>query len=169
MKKNKGNKMEPIAIYSETRFSGKRDFKLYPDEIRVIGKVFLQKDFDVNIELKNLNPNYEKVKIREKGFMAGMYLIILPLIIKFILISAFNVKIDNPAIGFMVILAISGGILCIATFRKIEFYVFKNSFGVNILDIARSGKEKHNFDKYVEQIILCVNECNSNINTGKIE
>ncbi len=154
--------MEPIATYSEKRFSGKRYFELYPEKVHVQGKVFLQNDFDINIELKKLSPDYQKLRVREKAFWAGIWMVTIPLLLLEILTSVFSVTFANPIIGLMIVFPISGILLCVATFRKVEFYSFSNSSGIAVLDIARAGKDKEKFEAFVEQLIGCIKESKNN-------
>jgi uncharacterized membrane protein YqjE len=149
--------MEPIATYSESRFSGKRDFELYTDKLQIKGKVFLKSDFETLIELNNIKPHFEKIRVREPAFMGGVGMVLAALLIMFILHSVFDVLITNKVMGFMIILVVSGFLLCAATFRKVEFYRFKNLSDTVVLDIARSGKDKNRFDSFVEKIISCIN------------
>ena len=145
--------MEEVPTYSETRFSGKRRFELHSDKIRIQGKTFLKSDFDISVKLKGLDPNYQKVKVRENMFWSGIGLIIIPLVIAEILSSAFEISFVNPVMGLMLCFAVCGAVMCVVTFRKVEFYQFKNSSDIVALDIARSGKDKEHFDTFVEQVV----------------
>jgi hypothetical protein len=148
--------MEQSLIYLETRFSGRRRFELHPDKICIQGKTFLISDFDISVKLKDLDPNYQRLRVREKAFVSGIWLIIVPLITAEILHSAFKVSFENPVMGLMFCFSVCGAVTCVATFRKVEFYQFKNSSGIAVLDIARSGKDKKHFDKFVEQLVSCI-------------
>jgi hypothetical protein len=105
------------------------------------------------VKLKDLDPNYEKLRVREKAFWSGIGLIIIPLVIAEILSSAFKVPFENPVMGLMLCFAVCGAVTCVVTFRKVEFYLFKNSSGIAVLDIARSGKNKNHFETFVEQVV----------------
>jgi len=157
IRKSKREKiMDLIATYSETRFSGKRDFELYPDYIRVHGKVFLHSDFDVTIPLVTLKPNCSLLRIREASFIAGMWLILISLILTGILVAGFKLPIDHVLVLFVASLPIAGFILCLATFHKVEFIRFQNDFGIVLLDVARAGKDKNKFDAFIQALTATI-------------
>jgi hypothetical protein len=57
--------------------------------------------------------------------------------------------------GVWVIIAfgIVGFVLAGLSLKKIEFVQIRSLAGVRVLDIARSGPERHNFDRFVEALI----------------
>jgi len=150
--------MEPLAVYKEMRFRGRRVFTLFIDRIHVHGKVFFEKDFDLTIELIKLNPVCQKLWIRDQMFWVGMLLTVIPAIVAEILVSAFGIEWSNKAVGLMFCLAISGVLLCLATVRKVEFFCFVNNQGIPTLTIARSGKQKKDFDSFIEKLVSSIKD-----------
>lgn len=148
--------MEPLAVYQEKRFSGRRVFTLFSDKIHVRGKDFLEKDFDLTIELVTLSPLCQKLWIRDKMFWAGIILVGIPAIMAKILMSAFGIEWSNEAVGLMFALAISGVLLCLATVRKVEFCSFSNNHGIPTLAIAKSGKQKEDFGTFIERLVSAI-------------
>jgi len=144
--------MDPLSIYSERSFSRACHYELYPDRLRIKGKVFLQNEFDVTIGLKDLNPDYQKLKAREKSFWAGLWVALVPAILLEILVSVFHITFVNPVFGLMICLVVTGLLLCAVTVKKVEYYRFTNSSGIHVLDIARVGKDKQKFDGF----IICI-------------
>ena len=150
--------MEPIATYSETHLLSKRHFELFPDRIRITGKVYLQSDFDLIVNLKNILPHYETIRIREKIFSAGIVIAVTPLFIFAILYGLTKEVLFYPAMGLMLAVGI---VISAFTFRKVEYRQFRNSSNVAVMHISRSGKDKHKFDTFIEQFVSCIKECNS--------
>lgn len=149
--------MEPVATYSEDLFSGKRLFTLYPDHVHIQGKAYLKNDFIVDVELKNLDPHYSQIRVRDSGFWAGVWIILGAVMMAEILSRVFHVDLTNPVLGFFATLPIAGLLLCIVTFRKIECYSFINTSGVLALTIARSRKNSQAFDTFIAQLIGFIN------------
>jgi len=107
--------MEPLSTYSERSFSRACHYELYPDRLHISGKIFLQNEFEVAFELKDLNPDYQKLKLRDKSFWAGLWVALVPAILLQILISVFHMKFDNPVFGLMIGLVVTGLLLCAVT------------------------------------------------------
>ncbi|MBE0534755.1 MAG: hypothetical protein IH624_03735 [Phycisphaerae bacterium] len=149
--------MEPVATYSETRLMGKRYFELFADRVRITGKVYWQSDFDVTIPLTNVLPYYETIRIREKICGAGVVLAAVPVVLFVILYELSKEVIVYPA---MVCMLAVGVVTSVFTFRKIEYRQFRNSSNGVVFNVARSGKGKHSFDRFVEQLVSRIEECN---------
>jgi len=148
--------MDPIATYAETRFSGKRQFELFSDTIRVRGKTFLKSDFDSTIPLKSLNPDFSRLRVRESAFVWGMWLIIIAALLGGILVAGFKLPADHILVVLVTIQPVAGLAFCLATFRKVEFYCFQNDSGVTLLDVARAGKEKDRFDDFAGSLTAAI-------------
>jgi hypothetical protein len=145
---------DPIATYSETTFLQKRFFALADDSIQVNGKSFNTR-FETNIPLALLNPVPEKAWIRNADFNTGISLCLLAVFMLFVASLALSNVIELPAIAriatvvFTAALGIAGIVLLARNWRKVEWVRFKNSSEIVILDLAKSGKQKANFDKFV--------------------
>jgi len=151
--------MESIMTYSETRLNGQRYFELYPDKIRIRGKVFLQSDFDTTVPLGNLSPVFEKVRIRGQGFWGGLKLTVISFIALTIMASVSAIDFGSFITVLVACFLVTGLLICAVTFPKIQIYRFKNSAEIIALDIARSGKEKDKFDDFVDNIVACISQC----------
>lgn len=147
-----------IATYYEKRFSGKRHFELFHDKIKIHGKKYLQNDFEYTIDLKDLKVEHQIIKNRDGTFWGGILCAFFAFIAMNILSSAFSITFENSVMGMLLVVLISGVLLCIVTFKKIEFYQFQNHNGVVLFDIGRSGKEKHNFDNFVSKLVENIKE-----------
>ena len=47
----------------------------------------------------------------------------------------------------------AGLIFSAATFRKVQFFRFKNQAGVTVLDLARSGKHAAELDAFIDALV----------------
>lgn len=150
--------MKPIATFSEGRFSGKRFYNLSSDKIRVAGKVFLQNEFDIVLQLNTINPDFSIIRIRDKAFWSGIWLMLGASLVHALLTTVFGVTYEYKVLGAFIVIGLAGAVLCLATFRKIEFYSFKNLAGITVLDIARSGSEKSKFDSFIKKLVHAIDQ-----------
>ena len=145
--------MEQIATYSEIRFDGSRTFTLFPDRIVVKGKQTFHSDFESNIPLATLDSNYDCVRIRNRIFIAGVWIAIISFIMFIILLTGLKIPFTEFSPGIILSIGVAGLILSAATYRKVEFLRFRNKAGLIVLDIARSGKHADEFDTFVDTLI----------------
>ncbi len=144
--------MQPIATYSEVRFEGSRSFTLLSDKIVVRGKQSLQSEFEATIPLKTLDPSPDKLRSRNQIFTWGMWTAIIGFVVCAILVTGFHMGFATFPPGLVACIGMSGVILMLATFRKVEFVRFKNDGGIVILDIARAGKSATQFDSFIDAL-----------------
>jgi hypothetical protein len=145
--------MEPLVVYSEQLFGGKRVLELYPDHVHIQGNAYLRSDFIADIQLNNLDPHYRTIRVRDGGFWAGLWIIIIAWGIAAILSFVFHVELSNPVLGFFATLPLAGLLLCVVTFRKIELYSFINTSGVFALNIARSRNNPHACEVFMTKLL----------------
>lgn len=155
--------MEPIATYSEKRFEGSRKFELFEDKICIQGKICTKGDFELALDLKDLNPEYSIFRFRPKFWLSGVWIIIIPIFIAVFLSKAYKMTVEDFPMVLALIMPVVGIVLILATFKKVEFYSFRNSSEVTVLDIARSGKEVDKFDGFVEKLIDCIKASKNNV------
>lgn len=159
--------MESLIIYTESRLNGKRVFDLYPDAIRVRGNIFMKASFDQTIPPHDIDPKPSIVRMRENGvFVAGLVLTFIPAIIAGILLTVFKASIQNFFVWLMVAFPVCGLVMCLASFKNLEFNCFRNSYGVAILDIGRAGKEAENYQSFIDKLIESIESCKSNTEHG---
>jgi len=75
-----------------------------------------------------------------------------------VLVSGFHMSFATFAPGLVACIGMSGVMLMLATFRKVEFVRFKNDSGIVILDIARSGKSAAQLDSFVDALTKQIRE-----------
>lgn len=149
--------MEPIAEYAEKTFRTKKVLTLFPDKIKITGKVLLDREFDVEIELKNVSPVYQRIWQREKTFWGGVAISLLAAAALEILRTVWELPWSHPTSGLMAVFIMSGVLLCCATARKVEYYLFTNAAGASLFDVARAGKRKSEFDGFISQLVATIN------------
>ncbi|EEF60948.1 hypothetical protein [Pedosphaera parvula] len=145
--------METIATYSEVRFDGSRKFTLFSDKLAVNGKRTLHSEFETVIPLNTLDPNYDRLRVRNVNFGVGLWMAVIAFVTSTVLVSGFKMSFTALAPGMIATVGLAGLILCAATYRKVEFLRFKNAAGLAILDIARAGKDAPKFDSFIEALI----------------
>jgi hypothetical protein len=144
--------MQTLATYSEVRFDCSRNFTLLADKIIVRGKQSLKSEFETAIMLISLNPSPDRLWIRNRSFIGGMWLVLVSFVICSILVSGFSVSFATFAPGLLVSIGLGGVVLMLATFRKVEFVRFKNDGGIVILDIARAGRRAAQLDSFIDAL-----------------
>jgi hypothetical protein len=143
---------QPIATYREQRFDGKRTFELFDDRVRVAGSAQLSSEFDLSVPLHALNPEPMRLRIRNKAFWAGTWLLLGSVLGCTVLLSAMQVSYASAAFVLVAVVGASGLALSLATARKVEFLAFQNNAGFQVLAIARSGPDARRLDAFVELI-----------------
>jgi hypothetical protein len=143
----------PLATYKEVRFDGKRLFELNTDSIRVAGSTTFQSSVDTTIPLNRIDPRVARLQIRHSAFWGGLIVAVVGFIAYEVLVSGFGLDRFAKAPGLLLGLGLVGVALCLATARKTEFAQFESDAGVPVLNIARAGPERHDFDAFVRQVL----------------
>ena len=138
----------PTATFTERRFDGRRQFELYSDRIAISGIASLGARFELNIDLDALVPAPDRLWARSRGFWSGIGMLLvfstIPLGFEAVLSSYWK--------GLSWVLAAGGLLLALATARRIEWAVFRNSAGIELVTIARSGPDRDNFQRFVDAV-----------------
>ena len=156
------NEAEPIATYRETRFDGKRVFELFPDRVRICGSIQLSSEFETSIPLTALNPNPMHVRIRNKAFWSGLWMLLVAVVLDTVLVSSFHIPPESFSVGLIGCIGMGGLVLMLATARKVEFITFVNIAGVHVLDFARSGPDVRNLDSFVQLVSTNISNATRN-------
>lgn len=153
---------EPIAIYREQRFDGKRVFELFPDRVCIRGSAQFTSEFETSISLATLNPNPTRIRIRNKAFWGGLWLLLAASLLDTILVSAFHIPRASESVVLIAVIGMTGLALMLATARKVEFISFTSTAGVHVLDFARSGPDARNLDSFVKLVITNISNATRN-------
>ena len=146
--------MEPIVTYSERRLDGRRQFSLFPNEVLIAGSSIYGAHFESRFALASIEPTVSRLWIRSGVFLFGATMVGVSALICLILASL------PPVVSWAywpvwVIIAtgVAGAVLLGFSFRKIEFASFRGQAGVIVLDVARSGPDRHRFDSFVAALV----------------
>jgi hypothetical protein len=144
---------EPLATYREVRSDGRRRFELYADRIVVKGSGARTK-FEATVLFANLRPEPDKLWIRHKSFLLGVFMLLLSIAPFAVLARSFadGTHADRlgPCLGIGVGLSFVGFVICLKTFRKVEFARFQSHAGIVVLDVAYAGPDRGRFREFVD-------------------
>jgi hypothetical protein len=148
---------EYITEFHEVRPNGRRHFELFKDRL-IIRSRTARVDSEITIMLANLRPEPNRLRVRPKEFGLGVMLLVIA--IGLALSAALTARMaPNPRLWYTAWLSIAAGTLFVSlvifakTARKIEFLQFVSHQGNILLDVARSGPQRHEFDGFVETLI----------------
>ena len=140
------------ASYHERRFDGERRFELRNDHLAISGNASLGARFEQTVPLATLVLPPDKQWSRPAGFNAGIWM---TLIFSSIPLG-FGTMLNTYWLGLSWVLAIGGGLLAIATARRVEWVTFRNQTGVPLLSVARSRKNPQEFDQFIEALCAAI-------------
>ena len=157
------NEIDPIATYRDQRFDGKRVFELFADRIRIQGSTQFASEFDYSIPLATLNPIPMRMRVRNKNFSAGLWMLLIAVVVDVVLVSSFHIPPESASVVLIGCIGMGGFVLMLATARKVEFMAFSSTAGIHVLDLARSGPDARNLDSFIELVSKCISDA-----TGKV-
>lgn len=129
--------MEPLAVYRETRFEGPRQYSVFPNHLAVSGRETFRSEFEVKVPLANLHPEYSRVRVRNRLFWLGLFLVVLGgLGVLERLSTPTGVRYEDFWAVLWVALLMAGVVLCGATWRKTAQVVFVNESGQGIVGLV---------------------------------
>lgn len=138
--------------YSEQRFDGKRTFQLFPDRVVVRGAETLSSDYDQTIPLATLTPEATTMRYRHPQANSAVWMMAVSMAGLFVLMGYFKMPVEATPVVFTAGLGVIGLLLGVATYKKVEFVIFRTDAGVDVLSVARSGKHAGEFDTFIEAI-----------------
>src|SRR4051812_38805746 len=145
--------MKPIFAYSQATLSGKARYELFHDKIVIRGGVSGFYDFERTLALKKISAEYIKLRVRPTVAWISLCLSILTGLVCFVLIHDFMLPEAIP--GTLGILSASALVVAIATMKKVEYASFcSEDSGSVLLNVARSGPEKNQFDSFVNALVM---------------
>jgi hypothetical protein len=148
---------EFIAQYDEVRPNGRRHFELFKDRVIVRSRT-ARVESEITVMLANLRPEPNRLRVRPKEFGFGVMLLYLSIGLAIVALLTTG-AVANPRLWSTVWFSVAGGALFVSlvifakTARKIEFLQFVSHQGNILLDVARSGPQRHEFDGFVETLI----------------
>lgn len=146
--------METITTYSERRMGARRQFSLYPHEVLVTGGTVSGAHFETRISLASLESTVSRRFVRSEFFLVGVCLAGGCTFACLLLASL------SPVVSWsywpvlcIIVMGIVGFVVIGRTFRLVEFAQFRNQAGVTVLDVARSGPERHKFEGFIDALV----------------
>jgi hypothetical protein len=144
-----------IARYEEKRFDGKRLFDLRHDHLAIAGSTSLGPRFESKVPLNALISEPDKMWTRPRGFWQGIVLLVGCVTVS----MGFEPVLSSWWEGLFVCLAAAGALLSLATWRRVEWVVFRNLAGTPTVNIARSAGKDEKFDQFVQALRVAIDAC----------
>jgi hypothetical protein len=124
---------------------------LYPDSIRVSGNTRLAK-FDTTIRLGTLEPNFERIWFHQNSAYIFGLLFVVGLVALWVLAVGLNRGLSDPLSVAAGAFALTSFLFALVAGQRIELVRFRSHAGVPLLDVARAGKRKSEFDGFVSTL-----------------
>jgi hypothetical protein len=153
------SELEVIETYREVLFEGRRVFELRPDSVHVVGRVFLQSDFELTVPLAQLRPDYQVLRERSRSFWNGLGIMLFGAIGAELLVEGFQFDRFGYVPVLLALAGLSGILLSLATVRKTEYAVFTSDPGLPVLTVGRSGPDRDRFDQFVGLLVSQIRKC----------
>jgi hypothetical protein len=143
--------------FREVRPNGRRQFDLLADRV-IVHSRSARVDSEITIMLADLRPEPNRLLVRPKEFALGLLILIASIPLAFI---GFVVR-ESAAIRnekYLMWFAFAGAILFVSlvilskTSRKIPFTQFVSHNGHPLLDVARAGPQRADYDAFLETLI----------------
>lgn len=145
--------MTAIATYSEVTLFGKRQYELHSDEILIKGAGSWSYDFEQTLPLTKISPDYIRLRIRPNVAWISLTLSLITGLLSVVLVRDFAIR-SAAVPGVLGIFSASALIVAIATIKRVEYARFcSDGYGGVVLNVARSGPERNQFDSFVRKLV----------------
>lgn len=168
--------MDPITTFQERRFTGRTQYSLYPSEIEATGKDYGACEYTQRFPLHQLDPIYDTVKAREKGFSIAVWIIAAIVIVVATDTSGIISLESSHLFAIGATLTLVSVLLFLGNFRKRTYAVFNTTAGTARIAISDDGTQSDDFQSFLnaiqQQIRKTQNEDNEQIvepNTGRTQ
>jgi hypothetical protein len=148
---------DSLARYHEVRPNGRRQFELFKDRV-IVQSRSARVDSEITVILADLRPEPNRLLVRPKEFGMGLLMLLVS-----VALALIGVVASGPAPGRigngLPWFACAGGFFVVAlvifskTLRKIAFIQFVSHTGHPLLDVARAGPQRDEFDSFVQTLI----------------
>lgn len=144
--------MDPINTFQERRFTGRTQYSLYPNEIEAIGKVYGAGEYAQKCPLEQLNPNYDTVKNREKGFSIALWILAgVGIVVATDRTGIVSLE-DGQLFAIVATLILASVLLLLGNFRKRTYAVFHTTGGMPRIAISDDGTQSDDFQAFLQAI-----------------
>jgi hypothetical protein len=141
-----------MDTYHETRLEGKRVFTLTDDGVQVSADIVMGSSYETLVKYDQLDPAITVIRQHHKLFPSSIIGIPLFAITTFVFVNSFNFSLLDFLPGLFAGLTLLSIFIAMITRKRVEYARFCSISGVPLLDIARAGPDKDNFDGYVKEI-----------------
>lgn len=144
---------ESIARYREKRFDGQRTFELFEDRVVVVAKTWSGDESEQSVALVDLMRVPDRARARDRSFATGIWMCL----VGTVLLQSGLLSIHDYLGGLTLCVSIGGGLMAIATWRRIRWVMFGHRNGGHALTIAAIGPDASSFEDFVERVIAGIN------------
>jgi hypothetical protein len=151
------NMGDSLARYDEVRPNGRRSFELFADRM-IVRSRSARLDSEITIMLADLRPEPNRLLVRPKEFGLGLLMLVGSLVTA-IVGGVVRGSAPVPDEKHLIWFACAGALAFVAmvifskTARKVEFIQFVSHNGHPLLDVARAGPQRAEFDPFVQTLI----------------
>ena len=158
---------QPINYYTEIRLDGRREFRLFPTEIRIasIGSFgALGNLAEFTIPLQSIRPTPNRVWQRHRTFGPCLFGAVIAATIAFVaFFGQFSYLVRFEGTFFGALCAVLFGGLAAYTSPRIEYASWVSDAGVVSFDVAASGPHVRRFPEFVGHVIRTIEATRGNV------
>ena len=138
--------------YADSSPFGRREYELAPPVLRAKGRRSLAGDFDVSIELSELSPHYERLRIPRPLLKPGAWIAAVGLVVT-VLFGEVPPFPSYPYLSWIAVsILIAGFAMCLLSLKKVQAVQFRSPAGVGMLIVFDSGPQRSQFEPFVEAV-----------------
>jgi hypothetical protein len=148
---------DSLARYHEVRPNGRRQFELFKDRVIVTSRS-ARLDSEITVILADLRPQPNRLLVRPKEFGLGLLMLLGSMVLAIVGTVARGAA-PGPNDEGLIWFACAGAFFLVSlailskTLRKIEFMQFVSHHGHPLLDVARAGPQRAEYDSFVQTLI----------------
>jgi hypothetical protein len=138
---------------------GRRAYELQESVITAKGDIPLRGNFEVTLDLPELDPRYERLWLRSQFLTVGMWFFAVGMIAYLIETAFIGMDGWSEACLFTLMWAFIGVFLMIVSLKKYQILRFKTKSGVPVLDVFEDGPMKASFTEFVDELVKRISAC----------
>ena len=132
---------------------GRRKYELLESVITAKGDIPLRGDFEVTLDLRDLDARYERLWLRSQFLSVGMFFFALGMIAYLIETAFIGMDGWSAPCLFTMMWAIIGAFIFFVSLKKYQMFRFKTKSGVPVLDLLEDGPMKDSFTAFVDELV----------------
>jgi hypothetical protein len=144
--------------YADTSFFGRRSYEIAGDTLIAKGSDVGRSKFEVKLELRVLDPNFDRLWLRSPIFFSMCFVALLGIVGAAVL-GEFSPKPGiSWAYGLCLTLGFTGILFSLLSGRRVPVARFKNTAAVAVLDIFHAGPRKKEFEAFLVDLQARIRE-----------